>query len=446
MVVATVAVACLARPSSIPWGLGSVWGDSRIVQGTRDRRPPLRYPKRSPRRYPERTTRPTAQPLEGDDWVFSKAAGGQIRKEDGSWLWQGFQHSWKNDPHRLRNLQSRYVSLAYNFRPDSGESGLSGRLVEEQRVGECADKLDFRTYKKGIKTGVAEFRDGSVAVTLTGKVDQCVERTFTETVSLEGLEKYSKVTLFMRGFQLEEDAGGAGQHCYPTRGFGLKVSRAKRAGDSLEFDLKVMLHPAPKPLNIAPTPKSWRYRVQYDYTLVGGNDGEFSFTHGSKQYRGIDVATNQGDCPRVSAQKRQTTIEGEYRKGNVPYSNGVVVFRGFFVKVNARTDGLSGDQLKYRGRIVREVWALIHGQTYDPATRAATFTPEIYFSNKSGAQYAMNTSYEGLFTLLQFHDPDQWAESATLRDAGDGADQRTVDGDDQYKYAGALKSTVLRTP
>jgi hypothetical protein len=217
----------------------------------------------------------------------------------------------------------------------------------------------------------------------------------------------------MRGFSFEEYGSQlkSGEGLYPIQCFGLKISDIQRYKNYLWVNLTVMLHLSKSPYTLWPKPDPWQYRVKYHYTLVGGNDGEFSYTLGDKYYSGEHVYTGSGDCPRTPEKVRETTITGA-----TCYKQGVVVFRGFFVKINHEDPGVYVNL----GRQVRTVDVAISWQGYSYKTGRAIFHPDIYLCNKGGVQPEMNTEYEGFFTLLQFQDLDQWDMTTEIRDAGKG--------------------------
>ncbi|UCH94303.1 MAG: hypothetical protein JSV88_29100 [Candidatus Aminicenantes bacterium] len=377
--------------------------------------------------------------------VSKSAKSRSIYKEDGTWLWLGFHHEWKTWPHRFRDIYSKYYSCQYQYNPD-GASKLSGNLVAQQTVGKvkAGERLIFWTYKKGIKTGVAEFREGSVSVISGGPVGERTVDKFPTTIGLEGLEKYENVTLFMRGFRISEDNPDEkkGDHAYPIQGFGIKADQIERRGNSLYFLLHVMTYPSGKPGNTKPKPDPARFKVEYFYTLVGGNEGDVAFTHGHKYYHGPHSSYNEGDCPRASAETRNATIQGVT---NSNFNQGVVVFRGFFITINSDTTGLSGDPKKHRGRLIRQIDVAIKAMNYFKDSGKITFFPDIYFCNKSGAQYAINTYYQCFVTLLQFKDPN-WRGTSITKDAGDGAEERSLKKDTNFKYKNELKSATFQSP
>jgi len=382
----------------------------------------------------------------GEDWVWSEAAGKYIREEDGTWIWCGFHHEWNQNAHRFNDLDSWYTEIEYDFNPKTGRSELTGSVRGEQTIP-ASDKLNYYTIKRGIKTGVAEFRYGSIEATISGAVDEYVEKVLPQEISLDGLEKYDNVTIFMSGFMFEEDAPQleSEKGPYPIRGFGLNISDIQRLGSVIKFNYTVMLHPAPQPMWPKPTPDPWRYRITYCYTLVGGNDGELNFTYADKYYRGEYVASGTRDCPSPPDKVRETTIEGY--KG---YNDGVVSFRGFFIKINQDTSDLQGSGLKYPGRLMRTVDVAIPWQGYSSQTGTAFFTPNIYFCNKDTIQNGMNTEYEGFFTLLQFQDPDQWADqwdmTIEIKDAGNGQIEGIARKADNYRYYNNLEPFSFSTP
>jgi hypothetical protein len=384
------------------------------------------------------------EPPPGEDWVWSEAAGKYIRIEDGTWLWQGFQHEWKKWAHRFCDFSTRIDDIEYQFDPTTGKSGLTGKLAGNQNVGLVNDKLNYYAGHKGIKTGVAEFRYGVIQATVSGAVDEYVTEVFPQEISLDGLEKYDKVTIFMRGFSFEEVGSQSeeGKGAYPIRGFGLNVGNIQRFGSVLKFDYTVMLHPAPQPMWPNPTPDPWRYRVKYYYTLVGGNDGEFSFSHAEHSYRGPHVEGTPypwlAGCDHPNPYFTETTITGD-----TPYGHGKAVWRGFSIRINRITEGLKGSGLKNKGRLVRTVDIQIHSYGYRPETAEASLSAELYFCNKDIGQNAMNTEYEGYLTLLQFQD-DQWGEIAARWDAGTG--EGIADKNDNYGYSNRLKPASFTTP
>jgi hypothetical protein len=123
-----------------------------------------------------------------------------------------------------------------------------------------------------------------------------------------------------------------------------------------------------------------------------------------------------------------------------------VVWRGFFIKINHKTYGLKGSGLKNKGRLVRTVNIEFWAQVYSPATGEVTFEPEMYFCNRDIGQNAMNTQYEGYFTLLQFQD-DQWGEVAARTEAGNGVVGEGIAGkEDNYGYSNNLTPASFTTP
>jgi hypothetical protein len=380
-------------------------------------------------------------PPPDEDLIWSEAAGKDIRIEDGTWIWRGFHYEWENNNHKFHDIKCEYYDIKYDFDPASGKSKLSGKLTGQQNYRElatCEDKLNYYTIKRGIKTGVAEFRHGTMdEVRVSGDVGEHVEMVFPQHIDLDGLEKYDNVTVIMRGFSFEEIGSQtkAGAGAYPVQCFGLWVSditgpydKGYEPGQYLRCNLHVVLHVNGEPFNIFPKPDPWEYSVRYYYTLVGGNDGEFNYTLGDKYYRGEFVSRgNKVDCPRAPDKVRETTITGA-----TCYDSGVVAFRGFRITINHDTSNLhpKGEVVWYPernlGRNIRTLDVAITWQGYSKKTGRATFHPDIYLCNKAANQNAMNTEYEGYFTLLQFRDPNQWDDTLELNDAGMGKSQWVV--------------------
>ncbi len=384
----------------------------------------------------------------GEDRIWCGSEGKCIREEDGTWLWLGFHHEWEDTPHRLDDLASYYYhenSEIYDIRyePDyaDGTAELSGALFERQNVGVWPDDLNFWTYKKGIKTGVAEFRYGEVEKTIEMDVDERFTETFEiVTVLPSALQEYDNVTLFLRGFSFEEQASGK----YPTRGFGLKVGDIHRSGNNLYWELEVLMHPAPSPINPNPTPDPATYKVRCLYTLIGGNEDEVTFTHGSKNWDGPHFDGTAWASPeRAPEATRMTSITGQ---GKQAYNHAVVVWRGFYITINRSADGLNNTESSKRGRIVREIDVRLKTNiNYNWSTGKATFYPDIYFSNRSAAPLAMNTDYKAYFTLVQFND-DQWEATNVLREAGWGASEGSVGAFFSYEYFGPMESHTFQVP
>jgi hypothetical protein len=295
-------------------------------------------------------------------------------------FWQGFDHYWQKESHRLNRLGS-HVSIDESSDPalhltftgsmligrfphDIGHLYSMVEVIDEPTGGQIEGEVTFEVERKlGV---LAEVTGDKIEVTLPGN---------------------STGAALLRGFDIEAVNY---PHGYHTRGFGFLLDDVQLAAGpdqtTLAFVPKVFMHPAkspdpftdpdrlvwrvmPFPKNIEPQmPSEFKYRMTLYYTVISADADQVKVTIPSGERRVTLEHYARRRSPRAAAFALQGQDGGTYPRAAL----GV---RGF------RWELQDWDRTIHNGRYLRKIACLIDGAIYDPDSGEMSYNARMDFSN-----------------------------------------------------------------
>lgn len=297
-------------------------------------------------------------------------------------VWQGFDHFWENDPHRV-NLFASYISA----QPDASQPGPTVAYHSRMSIGRFpADTCHTYALVQELGTPTMGFLDGEVALDVGGTVGEGVEkRAAAVTHTLPGHNLTATVVL--RGFSLET---ANFRHGFHTRGFGFLADRIQQQntqdGTRISFVPVFFMFPdrSPDPSTdpdrlfwrVMPfpdwmepkSPTEFEYRMTLYYRIVYAASGDLAV-------RPVDIVrtAKSHDYPvRYPGPDSRVTVEG------VPggeFGAAALGLRGF------RFELCRWPRTRYQGRYLRKLMMSIDAMDYDPETGRAAFDPKMLFTN-----------------------------------------------------------------
>jgi hypothetical protein len=292
-------------------------------------------------------------------------------------IWQGFDHQWQRESHRLNRFGSVVdVSDAHGF------------YTSIMQIGRFPpDRCHTYAMLHPIYLPDGGLISGQVAATLEGSLGERVEAA-GEPITHRLPDRDLAATVIMRGFDIECANFSHGFH---TRGFGFHLDQVSLSGDELTFVPRFFIHPdkspdpftdpdralwriLPLPASVEPnTPDTFAYRMTVYYMIVYAHPDRLivSPPTGDKtlrlSYRGPSSTRRRLVSETLSGQP------GDYRFASV----GI---RGISWELHdwART--------RFRGRYLRRLAGLIDGMHYDVQTSQMQFNARLEFTNIGGRQ------------------------------------------------------------
>lgn len=295
-------------------------------------------------------------------------------------VWQGFDHFWENDPHRLNQFGTWLTSVDGKHEDTAYHSRMSiGRFPPDV----CRTFIRLQE----IRSETLGVIDGEVTVTLSGRLGQYAE-THAERVVIPLPEPGLTAAVVMRGFELEAANFAHGFH---TRGFGFLLDDIRQmpgedGGECFSFVPVFSIFPdrSPDPTTdpnrfiwrVLPfpgwmepkTPDEYAYRMTLYYRLLYDRADSIVFTPQTVEHNArSSEAPRRNPVPHV-----RSTIQG------VPEgaSGGAVVgIRGFNFELTNRP------RVSRNGRYLRKLKFMVSKPQYDAATGTASYEPQMLFTN-----------------------------------------------------------------
>lgn len=289
-------------------------------------------------------------------------------------VWQGFDHRWKRESHRL-NLFGSYIERVNSDSP-SKINYISLMQIGRFPPDQC------RAYGNLHLSGNMDTNiiDGEHEVVVKGKVG--VQKTIKSKIITHKIPKGTTATVISRGFELKSLNFKRGFH---TRGFGfnindVKVKKSKNnSGISFRASFTIFPDRSPDPLTdpdrliwkilrfpyIGPkTPEVYEYQMKLYYSVIFNKKKDvffypFNITR-DKLWSALDEA---GD---------------EIVKGEAGYKSATLGIQGF--KWNLGDWGWT----RFNGRYLRRLKFYIGNPTYDPKKGEYSFSPQMNFTNLGG--------------------------------------------------------------
>lgn len=295
-------------------------------------------------------------------------------------IWQGFDHYWQMEPHRLNRFGSRVEF-------DGGVESCDGAFCSSMTIGRFpADTCHTHTMIHRIGTDTTGAVSGSATADLSGAIGERVERS-GKRVEVEIPGEGLTATVVMRGFELESVGFG---HGFQTRGFGFSIQDI--SVEPIDGGLRVAFRPhyfifpdlspdpftdsnrfvwrlLPFPQNLEPnTPDGFTYRMTLHYSVIFDQAGCMAVTDARVRTRARSTLQNPPED--------HVEIAGD----DGGYSAATIGIRGFCWEL------LPWDRTRYDGRYLRKLKFVIDGMSYDPAGGTMTCIPKMTFNNFGGRQ------------------------------------------------------------
>jgi hypothetical protein len=296
-------------------------------------------------------------------------------------IWQGFDHYWQREPHRLNHFGS--------FIEQDGASGGPACVYRSaMQIGRFPpDVCHTYTVVQPVDSPALQRIDGNVTVTLKGRVGERVSVTGGRvSLRLPGVDL--QATAIMRGFELDS----AFPHGFHTRGFGFSLVDMEQQGEVFSFRPACFIFPdrSPDPFTdrdriywrILPFPDSlepqspgeFEYTATLYYSVLFAQPGQACFTPHDISL-GLVRSREQG--PASKRVDPAWTLAGE---PDGSYRSAAVGLRGF------RWELLPWNKTRFDGRYLRKLECLIEGLDYDPSSGEMTVVPRMTFNNFGGRQ------------------------------------------------------------
>jgi len=292
-------------------------------------------------------------------------------------IWQGFDHFWENDPHRV-NLFASCISA----RPDANVTYQSGMSIGRFPPDIC--HAVTTVHQAGTPT--TGFIDGEVTLDVSGAVGEGVERQgdpVTHVLPRPGL----RATVLLRGFSVETINFPHGFH---TRGFGFLIDRIRQqeaaGGTRISFVPSFFMFPdrspdpstdpdrliwraMPVPDWLEPrAPPTFEYRMTLYYRILYDDAQKLAF----KPHRVVRTAKSHDYPVRYPGPDPRVEVQG------VPgdeFNVATVGLQGF------RFELCRWPHTRYQGRYLRKLKMMVEAFDYDPESGRATFMPGMLFTN-----------------------------------------------------------------
>jgi hypothetical protein len=294
----------------------------------------------------------------------------------GTGLWQGFDFSWANTPHRVHRLGSWLDGVT------EGDGPIRGRCESRFSVGRVPDAGLVKTHVRGIRSRALRFQEGSVTAVLGA--------TNGEAAELDGerinISVHGDATVVLRGFQLVCTSHDRGIH---PQGFGVHLRRIVAGEGVLSFTPHFFVHAANSPDVVTGWRGDFRFEVEAMYTVVSGCRGEVAFGHASAAEA----------CATIDHRRRERPVATARVAGHPGrYPHGVLGLRGF------RWEQRHASWQGRNGRFLRRLEAHLGDRNYDPADGMMAFHPRMNFSNDGLIPYPVRARHQLWSTLIQYRD------------------------------------------
>lgn len=301
-------------------------------------------------------------------------------------IWQGFDHSWQREPHRLTRIGS------WIEQGDASDGGhLACRFSSTMQIGRFPPD-SCHTHAMVHRAGSASSQriDGSVSAVLHGQLGERVE-VDGEAVRHVFPEGDLTATVVMRGFELTSSFS----HGFQTRGFGFRLSDIQqhagtvaaisfvpgfmvfpdRSPDPTTNPHHVLWRVLPFPPALEPrSPDDFEYEMKLHYSIIYDQARMAKFTS-------HDLAEGpvRSRYVGLSAGRRAVhhTLQGE--PGGA-YRSASVGIRGF------RWELLDWPRTRLDGRYLRKLQCMLDGLDYDPESGRMTVSTKMAFNNFGGRQ------------------------------------------------------------
>lgn len=297
-------------------------------------------------------------------------------------IWQGFDHYWQLEPHRLNRFGS-HIDL------DSSDVDRThqGIYVCEMAIGRMPpDTCHALAMIHRAGTATTKRIDGEVTLEASGQLGEPAE-VAGDTIRQPLAGENVTATVVIRGFSLHCVNFG---HGFQTRGFGLLLDEIEQKSANgrayLNFRPRVFIFPdrSPDPFtdaeriiwHITPFPPAFEphnpgrytYRLTLYYSVIIDEVGCMALTP-------CDVTNEIKSNLRHFS--KPVTVAGDNDRIYATASLGI---RGF------RWELLDWPRTRYNGRYLRRLKFVIDGMLYEQATGRMTFHPKTEFTNFGGRQ------------------------------------------------------------
>jgi hypothetical protein len=302
-------------------------------------------------------------------------------------IWQGFDHYWQREPHRLNRIGS-WIEMDRAAKADR----VACTYYSEMQIGRFPPDV-CHTHAMIHRAGSASTRhiDGEVSVVLRGRLGERVE--VDGEVASHGLpEGDLTATVVMRGFRLESGF----PHGFQTRGFGFRLSNIQQHTDGdvglITFAPRYFIYPdrspdpttnpnhifwriLPFPQALGPhTPDEFEYTMTLLYSIVLDRVEQARFTLHDINYGPLK---SRYVGPGAGRKSVHHTLDGG--PGEV-YRSASVGIRGF------KWELLHWPRTRLDGRYLRKVECMLDGLDYDPMNGKVTVNAKMEFNNFGGRQ------------------------------------------------------------
>ena len=295
------------------------------------------------------------------------------------YIWQGFDHYWQREPHRLNRCGS-YVTTNES-KDHSGASYCSIMQIGRFPPDICHTHSIVQRAGNSSTSSI----EGSCTQQLGGKLGEAV-RVEGERVTVRLPDGHTQGTVILRGFEIESSFS----HGFHTRGFGFQVADIRHNAAEVSFIPCYYIFPdrspdpttnpdyllwkiLPFPAAVEPrTPDTFEYNMTLHYAVISDQRARIHFSYEDifsgpirSRYVGPGAGRVVTPCTFQGASDNQ-------------YASASVGIRGF------KWELLPWDRTRYDGRYLRKIQFMFDGLDYDPASGLLTAVPKMEFNNFGG--------------------------------------------------------------
>ena len=311
-------------------------------------------------------------------------------------IWQGFDHHWQLEPHRL----NRFASCIDIDEATSSVREVHGHYQSAMQIGRFPpDTCHTHAMIHGAGSESTGLIEGSVRAMLGGVVGEAASWT-GEVIHVPLPADNLAATVILRGFDVDCHNFRSG---FQTRGFGFMLEDIKKdtceGQPCLSFVPRITIHTdrspdpftdprhliwklLPRPKGLGPqTPVHYEYEMTLHYSVIYDQPANLNVTHHSVEETVL------------STRRRNDALATVQGAGDDDYPVASLGIRGF------RWELLPWDWTRRDGRYLRKLTMIIDGMSYSSAAGEMVYVPKMEFTNYGGRQG--REQVKALFTLLR---------------------------------------------
>ena len=295
------------------------------------------------------------------------------------YIWQGFDHYWQRESHRLNKCGS-YIKA------DATGDCSPICFVSMMQIGRFPpDICHAHSVVHHAGNASSCSIDGSSTLYVRGNLGKYTS-TKGNRIAVDLPGEHSRGTVVLRGFEIESSF----PHGFHTRGFGFWISDIQETAAEISFIPCCYIFPdrspdpstnpdsllwkiLPFPSEFKPrTPEQFEYRMTLHYSVIFDQKSKINLS-----YSDISLGPIKSRYVGPGAGRMISPCALQGQPGNA-YGSATIGIRGF------KWELLPWERTRYDGRYLRKIQFIFDGLDYDPASGLITTVPKIEFNNFGG--------------------------------------------------------------